>query len=105
MDVLMAEALRAGPIVVIIWLLLQRLERRFGAFEERMGTRVSALETKLADGTMAQRLATLEARALEDRQVAQKDRDACIGKLATVERELLGVWRKVGDRPEDKAAG
>lgn len=40
MDALTQEAMRAGPIVVIMWLLLNRLERRFGSFEQNVGTRL-----------------------------------------------------------------
>ncbi len=100
-DVLIAEALKAGPVVVIMWLLLQRLERRFAGFETRVGDRLTALEARAADGTPAARLATLEARAIEDRTAAKADSLACAGRFSCLEKELIAVWRKIGDRPAD----
>lgn len=101
---LTAEALRAGPIVAIIWLLLNRLERRFTSFAEGMDRRVGAMEAKLADGSLATRVDGLERRGAEDRSKADQDQRQCGERIRLIESQLVAVWQKIGNRPGDREA-
>lgn len=89
-----------APVLLLMWLLLKELRAWMPIVNERLknleANSLSVVQTATEVSHLSQRLQELKA--------DQKDGLAQVrDRLALIESEQKAVWRKIGDRPSDRA--
>lgn len=89
------------PVILLMWMLLKELR----AWMPRVDARLQTLETNsINTATTATEVANLKARVAELKSDQKDELEHVRDRLTLIESEQKAVWRKVGDRPSDRAS-
>lgn len=94
---LLQEALKGLPVLAVMWYMLRDVRTAVVG----LSSRIRDLELKVANDTDTVRLGHLEERLKEFRAEHRNLTDESIKRLTLIDSQLLKVWAKIGDRPED----